>query len=77
MDFVFYLADDSYLHLEFQSTQGPEELGRFLEYDVALYRKRHKMIHTYVVYGAGITDAPEVLNVDLLNIELRYFHGSV
>lgn len=31
MDFVFYLADDSYLHLEFQSTQGPEELGRFME----------------------------------------------
>jgi len=23
MDFVFYLADDSYLHLEFQSTKGP------------------------------------------------------
>ena len=62
MDFVFYLADDSYLHLEFQSTLGPEELGRFMEYDVALYRKRHKTIHTYVVYGAGITDAPEVLN---------------
>jgi predicted transposase/invertase (TIGR01784 family) len=62
MDFVFYLADDSYLHLEFQSTKGPEELERFMEYDVALYRKRHKMIHTYVVYGAGITDASEVLN---------------
>ena len=33
MDFVFYLADDSYLHMEFQSTQGPEELGRFMEYE--------------------------------------------
>ncbi|MFZ3130386.1 MAG: hypothetical protein WA125_04595 [Desulfosporosinus sp.] len=62
MDFVFYLADDSYLHLEFQSTQGPEELERFMEYDVALYRKHHKTIHTYIVYGAGISDAPEVLN---------------
>ena len=62
MDFVFYLADGSYLHLEFQSTKGPEELERFMEYDVALYRKRHKTIHTYVVYGAGITDAPDVLN---------------
>jgi len=62
MDFVFYLADDSYLHLEFQSTKGPEELERFMEYDVALFRKHHKMIHTYVVYGAGISDAQEVLN---------------
>ena len=52
MDFVFYLADDSYLHLEFQSSQGPKELERFMEYDVALYRKSHKTIHTYVVYGA-------------------------
>ena len=42
MDFVFYLADDSYLHLEFQSSQGPKELERFMEYDVALYRKSHK-----------------------------------
>ena len=62
MDFVFYLADDSYLHLEFQSSQGPKELERFMEYDVALYRKCHKTIHTYVVYGAGIADALEVLN---------------
>lgn len=62
MDFVFYLADDSYLHLEFQSTQGPEELERFLEYDIALYRKRKKTIHTYVVYGSGISGAQEVLN---------------
>ncbi len=61
MDFVFYLADDSYLHLEFQSTHGPEELERFLEYDVALYRKRKKIIHTYIVYGAGITNASVVL----------------
>jgi len=62
MDFAFYLADDSYLHLEFQSTQGIEELERFMEYDVALYRKHHKTIHTYVVYGAGIAQAPSVLN---------------
>ena len=56
------MADDSYLHLEFQSTQGIEELERFMEYDVALYRKHHKTIHTYVVYGAGIAQAPSVLN---------------
>ena len=62
MDFVFYLADDSYLHLEFQSTKSPEDLKRFLEYDVALCRKNDKPVHTYVVYGAGITDAPENLH---------------
>ncbi|KLU59343.1 hypothetical protein CEB3_c43290 [Peptococcaceae bacterium CEB3] len=69
MDFVFYLADDSYLHLEFQSSQGLKELGRFLEYDVALYRKRGKRIHTYVVYTADITQAAEIL--DCGSIEYR------
>ncbi|MDR3585623.1 MAG: hypothetical protein P4L59_09885 [Desulfosporosinus sp.] len=42
-----FLSKDTIL--EFQSTKGPEELERFMEYDVALYRKRHKVIHTYVV----------------------------
>ncbi|MDI6880803.1 MAG: Rpn family recombination-promoting nuclease/putative transposase [Desulfitobacteriaceae bacterium] len=71
MDFVFYLADDSYLHLEFQSTQGPKELERFMEYDVALYRKHHKTIHTYVVYGAGIADALEVLSCGSMNYQTK------
>ncbi len=71
MDFVFLLADDSYLHLEFQSTQGPEVLARFLEYDVALYRKQKKTIHTYVVYGSGIADAPEVLNCGSIEYRAR------
>lgn len=71
MDFVFYLADDSYLHLEFQSTQGPEELERFLEYDIALFRKRKKMIHTYVVYGSGISMAQEVLNCGSIEYQTK------
>lgn len=69
MDFVFYLTDDSYLHLEFQSSKSPEDLKRFLEYDVALCRKNDKPVHTYVIYGAGITDAIESL--DYGSIEYR------
>lgn len=77
MDFVFYLADDSYLHLEFQNGQGPKELERFLEYDVALYRKRGKPVHTYVVYAAGITQAAEVLDCGSISYCARavYMHG--
>lgn len=77
MDFVFYLADDSYLHLEFQSSQGPKELERFLEYDVALYRKRRKQIYTYVVYAAGVTNASEVLNCGSIEYRAKaiYMNG--
>ena len=73
MDFVFYLADDSYLHLEFQSTKSPEDLKRFLEYDVAFCRKNDKPVHTYVVYGAGITDAAESLNYG----SIEYFTKAI
>lgn len=66
MDFVFYLADDSYLHLEFQTTASVADLERFKVYDVALYEQKKKTIHTVVIYGAGIGKAPETLD-----------HGSV
>jgi len=66
MDFVFYLADDSYLHLEFQTTSGVENLERFKLYDATLYQKRKKKIQTAVVYGAGVEGAPEALD-----------HGSI
>jgi hypothetical protein len=66
MDFVFLLADGSYLHLEFQTTVGVADLERFKLYDVLLYEKKKKPIITAVIYGAGIEKAPETLD-----------HGSV
>lgn len=59
------------MHLEFQSTKSPENLKRFLEYDVALCRKNDKPVHTYVVYGAGITDAIESLDFGSIEYHTR------
>ena len=56
MDFVFYLADDSYLHVEFQTTYSIKDIERFKLYDALLYEKKKKPIHTAVIYGPGITD---------------------
>lgn len=39
MDFLFLLKDNSYLHLEFQTAYQEEDLERFLEYDVSVYKK--------------------------------------
>ena len=77
MDFVFFLADDSYLHLEFQSSQGSKELERFLEYDVALYRKHRKQIQTYVIYAAGVSNAIEILNCGSIEYRAKaiYMNG--
>ena len=66
MDFVFYLADDTYLHLEFQTTVNIADLERFIVYDVVLYEQKKKPVNTAVIYGVGITKAPEIFD-----------HGSV
>lgn len=66
MDFAFYLADDTYLHLEFQFTSCTENLERFMLYDTALYEARKKNIHTVVIYGGSIKNAQDYLD-----------HGSV
>ena len=69
MDFVFLLFNGEYLHLEFQTTASEEDLHRFKEYDVALYDKVKAKIHTVVIYGAGITKAPETLDCGSVKYE--------
>lgn len=61
-DFIFHLADDTYLHLEFQATAKNDDLLRFLKYNVALFEKFRKPITTVVIYGAGINTAHEDLS---------------
>lgn len=62
MDFLFLLADDTYLHLEFQTTFNEQDLDRFLQYDVSAYEKYKKPIQTVVIYGAGVEEALECKN---------------
>ncbi|MEW6558469.1 MAG: hypothetical protein AB1349_14160, partial [Elusimicrobiota bacterium] len=73
MDFVFYLADDSFLHLEFQTTFSIEDMERFKLYDALLYEKKKKTIHTAVIYGAGIESS--ITNLD--HGSLKYFTNAV
>ena len=46
MDFLFLLADDTYLHLEFQTAFDEKDLDRFLQYDVSAYEGYKKPIKT-------------------------------
>ncbi|MGG3955358.1 hypothetical protein ABEV15_01400 [Bhargavaea massiliensis] len=54
MDFLFLLADDTYLHLEFQTAFDEKDLDRFLQYDVSAYERYKKPIKTVVIYGADV-----------------------
>ncbi len=69
MDYVFMLADDSLLHLEFQSTEE-KDLHRFLLYDTLLSRKEpHRKIRTVVFYENQVKSAP-----DTLDFGSAYYH---
>lgn len=61
-DLLFRLQDGSILHLEFQTTQRPEDLLRFVGYHIAAYAQYIQPVTTIVFYGAGITRAPAALD---------------
>lgn len=58
MDFTFLTASNTYLHLEFQTTDGStEDLRRFHAYEGWLHYHTGKDVFTYVIFTGGITDA--------------------
>jgi hypothetical protein len=71
LDTVFELADGSLLRLEYQTVHRRETLLRFLQYDVGLYAQYQRNIHTMVIYGAGISSAPETLNFGVVQYDVR------
>jgi hypothetical protein len=58
-DQLFRLADDSILHLEFQTTLRRGALMRFAAYNLAVCQQYGQPVWTVVLYGAGIRSAPD------------------
>lgn len=71
MDFVFRLADETYLHLEFQTSRKEDDLLRFLSYDVGLYTKRKRNIRTVIIYGADVEEAPDMLSIGSIQYQVQ------
>jgi len=81
MDFIFLLEDESYLHLEFQTTNKSENLARFLLYDARLYKKDRKQIRTAVIYSGDIETAKDnikigSINYQVSNVYMKAFNGD-
>lgn len=81
MDFVFLLEDNSFLHLEFQTTNKNEDLIRFLLYDARLYKKDKKHINTAVIYSGDIEKALDNIKIGSIeylvsNIYMKSFDGD-
>jgi len=62
-DFIFLLEDDTYLHLEFQTTYNKDDLIRFAAYDLRLYARDGRRIITVVVYTADVEAADVELDI--------------
>lgn len=63
MDFTFLTEEDTYLHFEFQTTEGGKpDLRRFRAYEAVYSHKTGKDVFTYVIYSGGITNAVTEMN---------------
>ena len=57
MDYTFLMEDDTYIHIEFQTTnKGKNDLRRFKTYESLLELQTNKDVVTYVVYSGNIKD---------------------
>ena len=66
MDYTFLMEDDTYIHIEFQTTdKGKDNLRRFRAYESLLSFQTGKDVLTYVVYSNGIQNAKAVLQTGI------------
>lgn len=66
MDYTFLMEDDTYIHIEFQTTdKGKDDLRRFRAYESLLSFQTGKDVVTYVVYSNGIQNAKAVLQTGI------------
>ena len=66
MDYTFLMEDDTYIHVEFQTTdKGKEDLRRFRAYESLLNFQTGKDVVTYVVYSNGIQNVKTILETGI------------
>ena len=66
MDYTFLMEDDTYIHVEFQTTdKGKDDLRRFRAYESLLSFQTGKDVVTYVVYSNGIQNVKTVLETGI------------
>ncbi|MCL2357701.1 MAG: hypothetical protein FWC70_11240 [Defluviitaleaceae bacterium] len=66
-DVVFLLMDDDYLHFAFETGHsGKKALVRCASYDLRLFKRDGRTIHTVVIYTADVKSKPEGLSIGSL-----------
>ncbi|MGH2344823.1 MAG: hypothetical protein ACRDG4_06325, partial [Chloroflexota bacterium] len=73
LDTLFELTDNSLLHLEFQARLTVADLIRFLQYALALLQAYpDRTIHTVILCGPGVREAPPPIDLGLLPHTISY-----
>lgn len=66
MDYTFLMEDDTYIHVEFQTTdKGKDDLRRFRAYEALLSFQTTKDVVTYVVYSNEINNTKSILQTGI------------
>ena len=66
-DVVFLLTDDSYLHFVFQTGHsGTEAMVKCAGYDLRLFERDRRLIHTVVIYTSEVKNKPTGLKIGAL-----------
>ncbi|MDR1688608.1 MAG: hypothetical protein LBS21_08370 [Clostridiales bacterium] len=73
-DWMLITEDDTYIHVEFQTTYSKEDLSRFMLSDAMLYHREGKPIRTIVVYSAEIKDTITTINAGALQYGVEAFY---
>lgn len=66
MDYTFLMEDDTYIHVEFQTTdKGKDDLRRFRAYESLLSFQTGKDVVTYLIYSNGIQNVKTILETGI------------
>jgi len=73
-DWMLLADDDSYIHLEFQTTDKKKDLSRFMVSDAILYYQEGKPVKTIVVYSSDIEETNTTLDCGSIKYEVDAFY---
>ena len=68
-DMVFLLEDDTYLHFAFETGHNVGAVAKCLSYDVRLFERDGRAVHTVIVYTSEVKTKPHELRFETL----RYY----
>ena len=80
-DIIFLLEDETYLHLDFETGHGREVVTRCAGYDLRLFERDGRTVHTVIIYTAEVKNNPPGLNIGSLvynpdMILMGYYDGN-